>query len=77
MVQAKFYVSKIIKQASNGVVAELLPVTRGEENKEWSKWTPSGSITMSILNDAAAAWFEERLGSEVLIEFKDCEQPSV
>ncbi len=30
----------------------LMPVA-GDENKEWSKWTPSGSLKMQINNPAA------------------------
>ena len=30
----------------------------GEANKEWSKWTPSGKLTMQITNPAANEQFE-------------------
>lgn len=39
----------------------------GEANKEWSKWTPNGQITMTITNPAAAELFE--LGKEYFVDF--------
>lgn len=72
-VVAKFYVNKVTKHAGNGgcVEVHLLPVTRGDENKGWSKWTPSGEIRIGILNEAASAWYEDRLGKEILVTFDD------
>ncbi len=50
----------------------------GDENKEWSKWTPSGQLSMSITNPEALEQFEvgmalfprmERLPSRPQINF--------
>lgn len=38
-----------------------------EENKTWSKWTPSAHLTMSITNPAAFGQFEE--GKEYFLDF--------
>ena len=38
-----------------------------EENKKYFKWTPSGQITMGMLNPDAWAAFE--LGREMYVEF--------
>ena len=59
-VRAKFYVHSITRFSSGGSV-QMHPVVRGEENKSWSQATPSGQLTMSILNDKALAVFEEAL----------------
>ena len=76
-VVAKFYVKSVARHAKGGAV-ELQAVCRGEENKSWSEYTPSGQITMSILNDAALQWFGEILSvvgqgkqPEVLVHFSD------
>ncbi len=39
----------------------------GDENKEWSKWTPSGQVTMTINNPAALAQFE--VGKDYFLDF--------
>lgn len=39
-----------------------------DANKQWSKWTPSGSIVMVISNEAAANAFEP--GKIYFVEFK-------
>lgn len=80
-VQARFYVREVTKYAySSGyaapapvVMVKLNPVSgsKGEINKSWASATPSGEITMTIGNPAAAAWFEDRLGKDVAITFAD------
>lgn len=74
-VKAKFYVQQITRNASGGCVATLAPVIRGEENREWSKYTPSGKVELNLNPDAGAAgeWFESRLGQDVSITFDDIE----
>jgi hypothetical protein len=59
-VRAKFYVHAVTKNASGGSV-ELNAVVRGNENKTWSQATPSGKLTMSILNEPALAVFSDAL----------------
>lgn len=39
---------------------------KSSENYSWSKWTPTGSLLMSITNPAARGKFEE--GKEYFIE---------
>lgn len=69
-VVAKFFVQTITEHASMKGAKQvvLMPVTRGEENKEWAKWTPSGRLEMTINNEAAAAEF--LLGEEYLLRFE-------
>lgn len=76
-VRAKFYVSGISLQTW-GTSIEMQPVTRGEDNKEWSAATPSGNLKMTVANERAAEQFwpgqewyldftpipEERVGQE-------------
>lgn len=70
MVVAKFQVNQVA--SSNNVdeyfTISLSAVTSGsEENKEFFKWTPNGSITLQTVNPAAAAQFTE--GKEVYVQF--------
>lgn len=68
-VRAKFYVSEVTRTAYQPDAAQIKmqAVTRGEDNKEWAKYTPVANLSMSILNPAAAEQFE--LGAEYFIDF--------
>lgn len=70
MVTAKFFVKTITRHAHQPLAAqvELSAVTRGEDNKNWSRYTPSGTITMYVTNAAAIEQFE--LGKEYIITFE-------
>jgi hypothetical protein len=79
-VSARFWVQKITSQkVSGGIVrlVELAPVVRAtplpgsDGNVEWSKYTPSGTISLNITAEAAGTWFEERLGEDIAITFAD------
>ena len=70
-VQARMFV-KSVKQTSHAPEArevELSAVSRGEEAKEWSKYTPSANLTMWITNPSAHEQFE--VGREFLLTFED------
>lgn len=75
-VRAKFFCSQKGEVASvpgtndqNKYVNIVLSPVNGnsEENKQFFKYTPSGRIELSILNQAAAAQFE--VGKEYYIDF--------
>lgn len=73
-VRAKFFVRAITRtlhwDKSKGTVAtiQLSPVTGGsEENKAFFEASPSGSIDLGTVNEAAAEQFE--LGKEYYIDF--------
>lgn len=68
-VRAKMYLEKI-GTTKWGTTADFRVVTRGEDNKEWSAATPTGSMSLGIANPAAAAEFgitEVQEGAEYLI----------
>ena len=65
-VRAKFYVSEVAL-TTWGTRIKLSAVTRGEDNKEWSAATPSGTLTMQIKNDLAAEQFAP--GQEWFLDF--------
>lgn len=67
MVRAKFKVDSITLYAESRSV-KMSPVTSGsEENKSFSKWTPSGSLEINISNPDAYDKFEQ--GKEYYIDF--------
>ena len=73
-VKALFYVQSVEKTAASGgshaTRVTLFPVTRAtDDNVQWSKYTPSGKIEMTITADGAQEWFEEHLGEDVPITF--------
>lgn len=71
-VRAKFWVTEINHRHcrdSSEVNAEIkLEPVYDEDNKDWSKWTPSGSISMSVTNPGAIAQFE--LGKQYFVDFR-------
>lgn len=79
-IHARFWVQKVTLQAvSQGNVqrlVELAPVIRptptddGKGNIDWSKYTPSGSITLSVTSESAGAAFQDAIGKDVAITFE-------
>ena len=65
-VRAKFRCIEKSSRSSTSGYGDAKPVdteevtlvaVQGDENKEWSKWTPSGSLKMQINNPAALEQF--------------------
>lgn len=78
-VQARFFVNKVTKMAGNdNVIVEMKPALRGEHNKDWQKYTPSGSIEMYVTaSSPAGSWFESMLGKDVAITFEEREDSEI
>lgn len=57
MVRAKFRVQSVIHHDGEQRTIQLAAVS-GKENESWSKWTPSGSLQMSITNPEAFSQFK-------------------
>ncbi|HEX9996689.1 MAG TPA: hypothetical protein VGB45_06070 [Abditibacterium sp.] len=84
-IRAKFYVTKVenyhdATKTKTGETVTLQPVVSSDpenENASFSKWTPSGSIVMSITNPGAFEFFEG--GAEFYVDFSaaDAAQPIV
>lgn len=75
---ARFFIAEINKKAySLGTEPQrdvvLQAATRGEENKSWAQYTPSGRITLTV-NGPAGSWFEEHLGEDIAITFEIAEK---
>lgn len=69
---ARFYVDQITRRAYNPdhVEVVLKAAGRGEQNKTWAQYTPSGTLTMQINNPAAAQTFLENLGRDFELTFR-------
>lgn len=65
-VRAKFYVSGI-EISTYATTIKMQPVTRGEDNKQWSAATPSGELRMQVKNEAASDQFAP--GQEWYLDF--------
>ncbi len=65
-VRAKFFVQSIERTTSSTTV-KLSAVCRGNDNKEWSAYTPAGQISMVIKNELASSQFEP--GEEFFVDF--------
>lgn len=57
MVRAKFKVLSVAQHEGDGRTIQLSAVS-GDENKTWSKWTPSGSLSMFVNNPDAYDQFK-------------------
>lgn len=57
MITAKFKVLNKVHQdygdGTDGAVITLIPDYAEGRNKEWSKWTPSGTMTINVKNPVA------------------------
>lgn len=73
-VRAQFFVDHVVeKLASTNIYRSVVlrASTKGEANKEWSKWTPSGTIEMVITNETAVQWFKDHIGQDISIVFDE------
>lgn len=75
-VKARFWITAVTKHGnSDSMLVRLTPTVRPtNDNIAWSKYTPSGELTMTITTEGAQQWFEERLGKDVAITFDDPEE---
>lgn len=73
-VRAKFRVTSVtLGETQPGAAmttVQLAPV-HGPGNEEWSKWTPSGEIRMTITNPSAAEEFKP--GKVFFVDFTEVE----
>lgn len=67
---ARMFLQKSTEHAGTSDGREVLftVITRGDEAKEWAKYTPSGQLTMYVTNPDALPQFE--VGSEYLVTLR-------
>lgn len=73
-VRAKFFVNSIEQYsapADSGSVKLCANNSKEGDNQDWSKYTPSGQITMMITNPAAFEFFKQALKdkSAIYVDF--------
>lgn len=67
-VRAKFKCTQITETEGGLKTVKLMPVSSGsEENKQFFKYSPAGSIDLSTVNPEAAAQFTP--GREYFVDF--------
>ena len=73
MVRAKFQVQKTSKMSWGGSEITMNPVSADEvpENQRFHKYTPSGTLIMSIDNPTAEEFF--KLGKSYYLDFSNAE----
>lgn len=73
-IRAKFFVSKVEEpEGATAALVELGAVCRGIENAIWAENTPTGNISMRVLNNRAVAQFEK--GEEYEVTFRKVQRP--
>lgn len=67
-IKAKFAVSTVARDASGNETLSAIAVygSDGSENATWSKYTPAGSLSMTISNPAAQGAFQP--GEEIYLD---------
>lgn len=70
-VRARVFVQSVKESAGqpDAREIEMRAVTRGDEAREWSKWTPSAHFVMHVSNPAALPLF--RPGAELMVTFEE------
>lgn len=80
-IRARFWVTGFDKRVISGgapqATVTLTAVRRHtNDNVDWAKYTPAGTITMSVNSDAGGAYdeFERLLGKDVAVLFEEIPQ---
>jgi hypothetical protein len=74
-VRAKFFVNAVEQYAApadSGTVKLIANNQKEGDNIDWSKWTPSGSISMMITNPSAFEFFMKAMKdkSAIYVDFE-------
>ncbi len=71
-IRAKFRCNTVTKTVDGGEQVYFAPVTSGsDDNKTWSRYTPSGQLAMTITAEGAVGQFEQ--GKEYFLDFTPAE----
>lgn len=75
-VKCIFYISGVEKRANGVGVVNAQPVAKGPY-ADWAKFTPTGTLQITSLNEAATEWFLARIGKDVSILIDDATEADV
>lgn len=72
---ARFFISRCeVWQQSDGTIAAnvtLKACQRADgDNVSWTKWTPTGEMTKTVLNPKAAEFYRDNVGRDVRISIQ-------
>jgi hypothetical protein len=67
-VRAKFKVTSV-EHMEGGQASVKLTAVHGNDNRTWTKWTPSGELRLSITNPGATEQFKP--GAFVFLDFSE------
>lgn len=72
-VRAKFKVrsNEAVSGNGNTIILDAVGKDGCPENADFFRWTPSGQITMGVVNEAAAEQF--KVGAEMYVDFTPVE----
>lgn len=80
-IKARFFVAEFNKQIVSGGLYQATVVMRAvrretDDNIAWAKYTPSGTVTLSVSQEAGGAYeaFESLLGHDVSLTFEPIEE---
>ena len=73
MIKAKFKVQSVTQFEGSQLISAQPVTTGSEENKSFSRWTPSGKLEMTI-NDGTRAFDALKPGQEFYMEITPIEQ---
>ena len=73
-IRAKMKVDEVVKRPVSETIKLGAVTSDSEENKSFSKYTPSASLEINITNEAAFGFFEA--GKEYYLDFTSAELPA-
>jgi hypothetical protein len=77
-VQARFAVEQVERfgtAANQAAIMLRAAYNDGKGNEDWSRYTPSGTISLVVTNPPAIEWFEQRRGQVIAVGFDDVPAP--
>lgn len=69
-VQAVFYITEVADTASGVGRVKAQPVAKGPYGN-YSRYTPTGSLEFSCLNEAATQFFREHVGKDLVLVMRE------
>lgn len=75
-VTLRFYVASITEHAGGNHAIILQPDYKDGANKDWSKYTPSGTITLNLSTEASVEFYSEAMRNRSTIAIEMVAVPS-
>jgi len=69
-VTLRFFVQSVTEHAGSHHTVILAPDYKDGANKDWSKYTPSGSITLNLSKEAAVEFYVEALRAKSTVHIE-------